>query len=176
MNSPLEFHWSQKLMHWLMAIMVIAMLFIGIGMVNTISDLHSLLLHLHKPLGIVILLLVIVRLFLRRRYGAPPLPDHMSNWQKRIAKMSHALFYILLLAQPVCGILIGMLGATPIQNVTSGRVPYPVSFSFVRDLHSILAYLLFGLILVHLTAALIHRFIYRDGVFGSMTFSKKSED
>jgi cytochrome b561 len=45
-----------------MALMIIAMLFIGAGMVASVSERHEWLIHLHKPLGVAILLLVIVRL------------------------------------------------------------------------------------------------------------------
>lgn len=45
--------------------MVIAMLFIGAGMAASVSERHEWLLNLHKPLGIAILLLVVVRLFVR---------------------------------------------------------------------------------------------------------------
>ena len=65
MNAPRHFAPLARLLHWLMALMVIAMLFIGAGMVASVSERHEWLLQLHKPLGIAILLLVIVRLVVR---------------------------------------------------------------------------------------------------------------
>ena len=64
MNSqPRHFAPLARLLHWLMALLIIAMLFIGAGMVASVSARHEWLIHLHKPLGIAILLLVLVRLW-----------------------------------------------------------------------------------------------------------------
>ena len=61
--QPKHFAPLARLLHWLMALMIIAMLFIGAGMVASVSERHEWLIHLHKPLGIAILLLVIVMLW-----------------------------------------------------------------------------------------------------------------
>ena len=63
-----------RLLHWLMALMIIAMLFIGAGLAASVSERHEWLIHLHKPLGIAILGLVIVRLMVRFSTRQPPLP------------------------------------------------------------------------------------------------------
>ena len=69
----------QRLLHWLMAICNLAMLFIGVGMVSTIKPTYLTLVSIHKPLGIAILALAVVRLALRLRYGAPLLPADMPS-------------------------------------------------------------------------------------------------
>jgi cytochrome b561 len=65
---------TQRFLHWLMAACIIAMLFIGVGMVSTVLPKYLTLVALHKSLGIVILALALIRLAARLRYGAPPLP------------------------------------------------------------------------------------------------------
>jgi cytochrome b561 len=64
----------QRVLPWLMAAMVLAMLFIGIGMVSTLQPRFLVLIAIHKPLGIAILALALLRLAVRLRRGAPPLP------------------------------------------------------------------------------------------------------
>ena len=64
-TQPTHFVLLARLLHWLMALMIIAMLFIGAGMVTSVSERHEWLIHLHKPLGIAILVLVVVRLLVR---------------------------------------------------------------------------------------------------------------
>ena len=86
---PKHFNLFARLLHWLMAPLVIAMLFIGIGMVATLSPLHQTLLSIHKPLGIAILILVVIRLGVRLTHRTPPLPDDMPRWQQGIAHLSH---------------------------------------------------------------------------------------
>jgi cytochrome b561 len=69
-----------------MALMIIAMLFIGAGMVASVSERHEWLIHLHKPLGVAILLLVIVRLLVRFSTRQPPLPADCrvgKRWRPR---------------------------------------------------------------------------------------------
>ena len=45
----------QRLLHWLMAVCILAMIFIGVGMVSTITPKYLTLVSIHKPLGIAIL-------------------------------------------------------------------------------------------------------------------------
>ena len=51
-HSPLQP--LQRALHWLMAICILAMLFIGVGMVSTVASEYLTLVNIHKPLGILI--------------------------------------------------------------------------------------------------------------------------
>ncbi len=102
-TQPTHFALLARLLHWLMAVMIIAMLFIGAGMVTSVSQRHEWLIHLHKPLGIAILLLVVVRLLVRFSTRQPPLPADLPGWQVMAAKASHVLLYALMLVLPVLG-------------------------------------------------------------------------
>src|SRR5260370_40714156 len=81
----------------------IAMLFIVVGMVATLSSWHHTLLAIHKPLGMAILVLVSVRFIVRLTHRTPPLPNDMPRWQQHIAHLSHWVFYALLFAMPLVG-------------------------------------------------------------------------
>ena len=73
-----RFSAPSRVIHWLMAVMIIAMLCIGVGMVASVSERYKVLVSIHKPLGIAILILVVIR-FLNRRINPPPaLPDSLS--------------------------------------------------------------------------------------------------
>ena len=71
MKQVAYFHPALRILHWFMAAAIVAMLFIGIAMVSTISSKHALLVAIHKPLGLMILVLVVVRLWLRVLYLRP---------------------------------------------------------------------------------------------------------
>ena len=60
-----------RLIHWVMALLILAMLLIGIGMVSTTSDRYEMLVAIHKPLRILILVLVVVCLFVRLNMPPP---------------------------------------------------------------------------------------------------------
>ncbi|HEX3404676.1 MAG TPA: cytochrome b/b6 domain-containing protein, partial [Acetobacteraceae bacterium] len=79
----------QRLLHWLMAVCIFAMLFIGVGMVSTVMPKYLTLVSIHKPLGIAILVLALIRLAVRLRYGAPSLPADLPEPMKLAAHLSH---------------------------------------------------------------------------------------
>jgi hypothetical protein len=93
----------QRLLHWLMAVCILAMLFIGVGMVSTIMPKYLTLVSIHKPLGIAILLLALIRLAVRLRYGTPPLPADLPEPMKLAAHLSHYALYGLMIAMPLLG-------------------------------------------------------------------------
>ncbi|WP_248797511.1 cytochrome b [Pseudomonas sp. MWU13-2105] len=166
-----------RLLHWLMALMILAMLFIGAGMVASVSERHEWLLHLHKPLGIAILLLVVVRLLVRFSSRQPPLPSDLPGWQVLAAKLSHVLLYALMLVLPLLGWAMISAAGDPVMLGSSLQLPAIVSanaatFAFLRRAHGYLAYLLFLTVLMHLAAALFHGWIRRDGVLESMVRGK----
>jgi cytochrome b561 len=162
----------QRALHWLMAICILAMLFIGVGMVSTVSPDYLTLVSIHKPLGILILLLALLRLAVRWRYGAPPLPANMPEVMKLAARLSHIVFYLLMIAMPLIGW--AMLSAADYPVMVAGlRLPAIVPpsaslHSLLWSAHQILALCLFALILLHLAAALLHAWVRRDGVFETM--------
>ena len=100
---PPRFTLLQRTLHWSMAACILAMLFIGVGMVSTIRQRYLTLAQIHKPLGIAILLLVLVRIAMRLRFGAPPLPADLPEPMKLAAHLSHYAFYGLMLAMPLLG-------------------------------------------------------------------------
>lgn len=162
-----------RALHWLMAVMVIAMLFIGAGMVASVSERHEWLLNMHKPLGIAILLLVIVRLIVRMTTRTPALPEDLPMWQALAAKLSHYLLYALMLAMPLIGWAMISAAGDPVMLGSSVRLPSIVAahadtFAFLRKAHRYLAYLFFLTIVMHLSAALFHAWIRRDEVMDSM--------
>jgi cytochrome b561 len=161
-----------RILHWTMAVLIVAMLFIGIAMVSSLSDYHRLV-AIHKPLGILILVLAALRLLNRLIYPPPPLPDGMPFLLRFAAHGSHWLLYGLMFALPLVGW--GMLSAAgyPIALVGSLHLPpiLPHSdalYAVLRPLHTTLAFLLFATLLAHIAAAMTHALIFRDGVFQSM--------
>src|SRR5215469_16269364 len=87
-----QFPASMRFLHWLMAAMVLTMLFIGVTMVASLAGYHALV-SLHRPLGILILLLVVIRYVNRRFSTLPPFPATMSAREQRVASASELLMY-----------------------------------------------------------------------------------
>src|SRR5262245_54153318 len=110
----------QRLLHWLMAVGILAMLFIGVGMVSTVMPTYLTLVSIHKPLGIAILVLALLRLAVRLRYGAPALPADLPEPMKLAAYLSHVALYGLMIAMPLIGW--AMLSAAEYPIVLFGSV------------------------------------------------------
>jgi cytochrome b561 len=162
-----------RILHWTMAAMILAMLFIGIGMIASLPDYHWLI-SIHKPLGMLILVLAAVRLVNRLLNPPPPLPEGMPAWQRHAALGSHVLLYVLMFAVPLVGW--AMLSAARYPVVLYGPLQLPPIapqdpelFAVLRTTHTVLALLLFATFLAHFGAALMHALIFRDDVFPSMT-------
>jgi cytochrome b561 len=163
----------QRLLHWLMAVCILAMLFIGVGMVSTVTPKYLTLVQIHKPLGIAILILVLIRLVLRLVYGSPALPADLPAPIKLGAYLSQYAFYGLMIGMPLLGW--GMLSAASYPVVLFGSVHLPSILPLSPSLHTLLwhahfylAFAFFALILLHVSAILFHKLVRRDGVFETM--------
>ncbi|WP_040233545.1 cytochrome b, partial [Xanthomonas citri] len=90
MSRRTHFNLPARVLHWLMAAMILTMLFVGVGMVASVTQ-RPWLIDLHRPLGIAILILAMLRLINRLRNRPPPLPADLPAWQKAAAIASHWL-------------------------------------------------------------------------------------
>jgi cytochrome b561 len=170
--NPAQFALLSRILHWLMAVMLLTMLFIGVSMVSSLGDYHRLV-AIHRPLGIMILILAVIRLVNRMVTTLPPFPPTMSNRERVLASASERLLYTLMFALPLVGW--GMLSAGHYPIVMFGPVHLPpilpanpMLYAVLRKTHSILAYLLFVTFLAHLAAVLFHTLIIRDRLLNRM--------
>lgn len=177
MSRADTFHPVARVLHWAMAVAILSMLFIGAGMVTSIESKHAWLLAIHKPLGMTIFVLALIRLGFRLSHPPPPLPTDMPQWQKLAARASHWLLYTLMIAMPLIGWAMLSAGNYPVTLGAGLRLPpiLPADgplFGWLRDAHRYLAWLFFLTFLAHMGAALMHGLIRRDGVLQSMTGGK----
>ncbi len=163
----------QRGLHWVMAVCIITMLFVGVGMVSTIAPKYLPLIAFHRSLGIVLLALVLIRLVVRWRSGAPALPADLPPPMKLAAELSHYVLYGLMIVMPLLGW--AMLSAAAYPIVVFGGLHLPPILPQSEGLHTLLwnahyylAFVFFAVVLLHLAAALFHALVRRDGVFAAM--------
>ena len=166
-----------RLLHWTMAALILAMLFVGVGMVSTAGPAYVALLALHRPLGIAVLVLALCRLVIRLATRTPPLPADLVPAQVVAAKAVHVLLYLAMIGMPLIGWAMLSAGGYPVHMAGGVNLPplfgvNRVLFGLLRLLHTLGGLAFFALILGHLTIALIHGFIRRDSVLRSMLFGK----
>ncbi|OBH60742.1 cytochrome B [Mycobacterium mantenii] len=167
-----RFNLPSRVLHWLMAPMVIAQLLIGVTMVAALSY-YPLLLAIHRPLGLVILAVALVRLANRLTHRPPPFLATMSRTERRIATWSEYLLYALLLIQPLTGW--AMLSAARFPITLFGPLALPGIaprnidiFAVLRQCHGVLALLLFLAFTAHMAAVLFHTLVLRDRLLDRM--------
>jgi cytochrome b561 len=161
-----------RLLHWTMAAMVLTMLCIGVAMVASLADYHVLV-SIHRPLGIAILILVVVRFATRRLSRLPPFPATMSRMECLAATASEYTLYGLMFVQPLVGWAMLSAARYPIVLYGSLQLPYilphnAMLHAVLRETHTILAYLFFLTFLAHFGAILFHTLIVRDGILMRM--------
>ena len=167
-REPLDYAVGQKVVHWLMAFLIILDLFVAqkFGREMAQADRFESRTD-HSQVGTIIAILLVIRLFLRWRHGAPALPAGMPDWQLRLAKLTHGAFYGLI------GLLIatGILSAYAADSAVTpfGVLAYgdgtarPALWAAGRTVHVVATNALITLIGLHLVAAAYHLVIKRDG-------------
>jgi cytochrome b561 len=128
----------------------------------------------HKSIGVSVLVLTVLRLYLRSVMRAPK-PELASRSVTIVAKAVHVGLYTLLLLLPLSGWL--MVTSTPVRipTVVFGRfdLPYPLApdiarFRLAHAAHIVLAIALAVLVVLHLAAALVHVWVWRDRTLARM--------
>ncbi|AZL16306.1 cytochrome b [Rickettsiales endosymbiont of Stachyamoeba lipophora] len=156
-----KYHFSLRILHWFIALLVLGMLTSGIIMTELEgSDLKWQLYSTHKSIGILILILFIFRLAARLLSYVPELPGSIPFLQRQLAKIVHFLLYVLTLIVPLSGYMmsnsfgykVSMFGIQMPdlinKNLALGKI-----FS---KMHALLPYILLVILLLHIVAVIKH--------------------
>ena len=163
-----------RLFHWVTVLLVLVMIPAGLIMIQDIPrPVQDRLFILHKGLGPVVLLVVLLRLFWRVRNPPPPLPADVPAMQARAAAMVHAGLYVFLIVQAVSGYVRVTTGGFPIESLLAIGVPplLPKSEAVAHvaeTVHAVSAAILMLLIAMHVGAAAYHGLVRRDGIVSRM--------
>ncbi|MCF2870518.1 cytochrome b/b6 domain-containing protein [Octadecabacter sp. G9-8] len=166
-------------LHWLSAIFILAMLGSGFRAASMADGaIKETILMFHVPLGVIILVLTLLRLFWWWRVDQKPRSvEGDPAWQNFTAKAIHVLFYIVILGMAASGI--GMLAMSGTGGILFGASAEPLpDFNEVlpRVPHGLGARLMLALFALHAGAALYHHFIKRDGLIWRMWFSANDDE
>jgi cytochrome b561 len=172
-----------SMLHWLMAIVLVALIVLGLYMVSLPDvgfDTKKIALILyHKELGILALVLAALRLAWRVVNALPKLVEYLPEWQKVIARFVHLCFYALMFALPVTGWIMSSAAGIPVSFFGLFELPDLVSYSdrlfrtFI-EIHKWLGYALIVLLLVHAGAALRHHLVLKDETLKKMWTALRS--
>jgi cytochrome b561 len=124
MASAYRYTVTQRLLHWLIALVVFGLLAMGFlfwglgyqGVVDTFGqETTNQLYTYHKSFGVLLLILMVLRLLLRRASPPPAYEKPLTGVEKLVSGGTHLLLYLLLLGMPIGGWLATWYGGFPVQ-------------------------------------------------------------
>jgi cytochrome b561 len=163
-----------KMLHWL----IVALLIAQFAIAWTMPDIHpgtvpDTLINLHFAIGVTILALAILRLVWRFGHPVPLIRDNVPAWQHWIARATHVLLYLLIFLLPLLGWADACFRGYAIDYFGLVTIPQilPASRALAGetgDIHTLVSYVLLGVVGLHVLAALYHHFWLRDRVLTRM--------
>ena len=162
-----------RLIHWVMAVMMLYVIIVGILMGNDFKvGKHY---DWHRATGFLLMLLVVVRVIISK-LSKPPVPKHVGEpgLKQTAARIVHGLLYAGLFVQPFLGWY--ATNAWGVKNI-----PFFFGMTLPRiaekdrewgnqllEYHHYLGLFIAALVVIHISAALIHQFIFKDNLIKRM--------
>lgn len=158
-------------LHWLIAVLLLGQFAFGL-MLEDIprgTPARGYYVNLHKSTGIVLGILILLRLGWRLTHRPPPLPESTPPWQRRAARLSHALLYLCMVALPLSGYLASNVSRHGVKFFNLVRwAPWgpddKALYALFNGAHHLAALLLALLVAIHVLAVAKHMLIDRDGL------------
>ena len=174
-NSAERWGPVSQLLHWLIVLLVLVLAIVGLTMGELPrTPKYFWVYTLHKSVGISVLALVLVRIGWRLHAGAPRPLAGTPTWQARIASLTHALLYALLLAMPLSGWLYDSAsGLRPFRwfglvEMPKLSAPNESLSALSNDAHELLFWVLVALVALHAAAAFHHHLFQHDATLTRM--------
>jgi len=197
MNDTVERYTKTAIiLHWLVALLIIAMLALGLWMSELPKDapktaafdlfnwgiytvtlpepvsVRTFYFNLHKSIGMTVLAIILIRVFWRLTHAAPAFPATMKSWEMKLADWGHKGLYILMLVLPLSGFIMSIYSKWGIMwfgiPVVKG-LDNPQLRDFFKEMHEISAWLIIVLIVLHVIAAVKHKVVDKDDVMKRMS-------
>jgi cytochrome b561 len=177
MPNVSRYHPLLVALHWLLAILIIAALALGALVMAKLPNTDPMKLEAlrsHMFGGGLILALMLVRLFVRRRTTHPSAATTGSSLLDKVAWASHRLFYGLIIAMVASGVTMA-LQARLFEIVYGGHGTLPPDLWVypIRSVHYLISRLLMALIALHIAGAFYHTLVLKDGLLRRMTFGRR---
>lgn len=163
-TAPRVFGTAMKSFHWAIAVLVLLMLYGGFTLSRETATWHF-------GTGLVILVLMVIWLGFKGRAARPPLPADMPRWQQITAKATHHSLYLFVTLQPLFGLL--LVTTSKGEPTAFNLIPLKIAqndtlHSAGEVLHVGNAFLICGLVSLHILAAVYHHAVRRDNVLTRM--------
>jgi cytochrome b561 len=177
MASVSRYHPVLVAMHWLLALLITAALALGALVMARIPNADPTkieALRAHMGGGILIVSLMLLRFAIRTLTRRPAAADTGSAKLNALAAISHGALYVLVLGMGLSGVFMALqAGLFDVVFGGRGRLPPDLWVFPVRTVHYAFSRLLMALIVLHITGAIYHTFVRRDGLLRRMWFGRR---
>jgi cytochrome b561 len=176
-NTSEHYGLISKMLHWGLVLLVFTQFFLVYWkrtMLPEDSETAKFFIGgLHKPLGMVILLVALIAILWRWINVKPKFPAHMQPLEKTTANLAHGLLYLFLIIMPLSGLLMSVAAGYPPSFFGLFTVPMFLEKNkqvaeFFFTIHALTSYAIIVLVSIHTLAALKHHFVDRDEVLKRM--------
>lgn len=173
-----RYHFLLRLIHWFMALTIICMFALGLYMtgLEKADPLRTTLYGLHKSFGALMLCLLIVRVAVRLFTAKPRLPKQFALWERGLSHLTHFALYVVMFQVPMSGIWMSNSWG---HGVSMFGLELPRLFPEDREIapqasetHEMMAFIIIGLVVLHVLGVLKHRFIDKHSILYRMTFGR----
>ncbi len=166
-------------LHWVLALLIVAALTVGffwLGSIHNSDPQKITVLRVHMAGGMLILVLMGIRFFVRMRTSRPPAATTGFALLDRLAPIIHYGFYVLVLLMVATGYTTAILAGLPAIVFGGSGDPLPPTLMIYPSFaaHGFIANLLVGFIALHVLAAFYHQFVRKDGLFRRMLFGRRA--
>lgn len=171
-----KFALPRKIVHWFSAMLFVAVIFVGFNM----EDAGSQALTAHLALGLTLLLMTVARLVLGKIYPRPPYPAAIGGFNIRAAKTAQSLMIVLLLLQPLLGLVIYNAPQKVVteteykhddrEKIEKQETEYAGEWAeTLAEIHAANAWILMLLISLHAAGVSKHMIVNRQNLLSRMT-------
>ncbi len=158
--------------HWAVAALIVFLGVLGLLFEDLPRQSRPFWINVHGSVGLVYVALVIARLAWRAGNRPPDLPPDVGELSRRASHAAHLLLYALMASIPMLGFVAfvwhGRAFDYGLFQIDFGVPSDRAVFHPAEEIHSFLAYALFGLAALHAAGALWHHFVRRDRVLMRM--------
>ncbi len=169
-NNTDEYGSVSKLIHWLMAALILGLIAVGIYMEEIPKEdpARRVVFGYHKAAGVLAMLLFFVRVIWLRVSPGPVLPAAFSDKERLLVGGIKKAIYLLMLLVPLSGYAMSSAGGYPISFFGLFDVPLLIEKNkaiagFAHEAHGILAFTLLALVILHAAGAIKHRHADKGG-------------
>lgn len=175
-NSAEKYGAVAKTLHWLIALMIFAMIGLGLYMGELPRGPQQYeIIQLHKSTGLLLLALVVLRILWRLTNPQPPLPLTTKGYEKGLAHLVHFLLYVAMIVFPMSGWIMISASDFPTGEVY-GLFTIPDLIGTDREIgniagevHETMLWVIAALLALHIVGALFHHFVRKDDVLRRMS-------